>query len=221
MTLSIVTGANRGIGLALTSALKQRGGQVLAVCRSSSPALEALGVEVLAGIDVTHPDCGTTISEKIGNRTVDLLINNAGILVWDDTIESPDFDGIMKQFAVNAVGPLRVTAALRTKFTRGSKVAFITSRMGSIADNGSGGAYGYRMSKAALNIAAVSMHRDLSPAGVSVAILHPGMVKTDMIGDHGQIEPEEAARGLLTRIDELGPATSGRFFHQNGEELPW
>ena len=93
--------------------------------------------------------------------------------------------------------------------------------MGSIGDNGSGGYYGYRMSKAALNAASVSLAKDLAPRGIAVAILHPGMVKTEMTAGHGQIEPEDAVRGLLARLDELTVATSGRFLHQNGQELPW
>jgi len=93
--------------------------------------------------------------------------------------------------------------------------------MGSVGDNGSGGHYGYRMSKAAMNIAAVSVARDLAPRGVAVAVLHPGMVSTDMIGGRGQISPEAAAQGLLARIDELTLENSGSFWHQNGEILPW
>jgi NAD(P)-dependent dehydrogenase (short-subunit alcohol dehydrogenase family) len=100
-------------------------------------------------------------------------------------------------------------------------VAFITSRMGSIADNSSGGAYGYRMSKAALNMAGKSLAEDLKSDGIAVAILHPGMVKTDMIRGHGQVEPADAAAGLLSRIEALTLATTGGFWHQNGESLPW
>lgn len=220
MTFSIVTGANRGIGLALTKALAARGGEVLAVCRQSSTELDTLGVQVLTGVDVSHPECGEIVARTVGSRKVDLLINNAGILLWGDAIQTPNFAGMLQQFEVNAVGPLRITFALQSQLA-GGKIAFITSRMGSIADNGSGGAYGYRMSKAALNIAAVSVARDLKNQGTAVIILHPGMVKTEMIGGRGEIEPEDAAAGLLSRVDDLTLETSGRFFHQNGEELPW
>lgn len=220
MTFSIVTGANRGIGLALTRALSARRSEVLAVCRKSSHELDALGVQVLTGVDLCNPECGEMVARAVGDRTVDLLINNAGILLWGDGIETPNYTGIIQQFEVNALGPLRITFALQNQL-RGAKIAFITSRMGSIADNGSGGAYGYRMSKAALNIAAVSVARDLAAQGTAVIILHPGMVKTEMIGGRGQIEPEEAAAGLLARIDTLTLENTGKFFHQNGEELPW
>ncbi|MCG5053091.1 MAG: SDR family oxidoreductase [Myxococcales bacterium] len=221
MATALVTGANRGIGLALAALLKQRGDRVIATCRSRSAALDALGVEVVEGIDVADAQGVASLAAAVGSRRLDLLVNNAGILVWGDTFESPNYEALDRQFQVNAVGPLRVTSALRENLQRGAKVALVTSRMGSIGDNTSGGAYGYRMSKAALNMAGKSMAEDLKGAGVAVIVLHPGMVKTDMVGDHGQIEPAEAARGLLARIDELTIETTGHFWHANGQALPW
>jgi NAD(P)-dependent dehydrogenase (short-subunit alcohol dehydrogenase family) len=221
MALSVVTGASRGIGLALAAALRRRGAEVLATCRRSTPALDELGVEVVAGVDVREDAGAQRLLAAVGERSLDLLINNAGILHWKDSLESPDFDSLREQFEVNALGPLRVTSALLPRLQRGAKVALITSRMGSIGDNGSGGFYGYRMSKAALNMAGVSMARDLRPRGVSVAVLHPGMVKTDMVGDHGEVEPEAAAARLLERIDGLTLETTGTFWHANGSVLPW
>jgi NAD(P)-dependent dehydrogenase (short-subunit alcohol dehydrogenase family) len=221
MPTALVTGANRGIGLALTRALLQRKYTVIAACRTPSDALLASGAEVVSGIDVSNSDAIDRLATAVGQRPIDLLINNAGILVWGDRLESLNVDGIRQQFEVNALGPLLVTAALRNNLKRGAKVALITSRMGSIEDNGSGGAYGYRLSKAALNMVGKSLAVDLAPAGVAVAILHPGMVKTEMIGNEGQFTPEEAASGLLQRIDDLEQETSGGFWHQNGERLPW
>jgi NAD(P)-dependent dehydrogenase (short-subunit alcohol dehydrogenase family) len=221
MSLAIVTGANRGIGLALTGALAARGATVIAACRSDSPGLTKLGVEVVDGVDVTSHTGVQRLARAVGDRSIDLLINNAGILLWGDQLDSLDFEGIRKQFEVNALGPLRVTAALRSRLRKGAKVGLITSRMGSIDDNTSGGSYGYRMSKAALNMAGKSLALDLRPVEVAVAILHPGMVKTDMVGAHGQVEPADAARGLLARLDELTLETSGGFWHANGERLPW
>jgi len=218
---AVVTGANRGIGLALTRELSQRGYQVLAACRQATPALSALAVEVAEGVDVTEAAGVDRLAAAVGDRNVDLLINNAGILLWGDQLDALDVDGIRHQFEVNALGPLLVTAKLRARLQQGAKVALITSRMGSIDDNTSGGFYGYRMSKAALNMAGKSLAEDLKRQGVAVAILHPGMVKTDMVGDHGQIEPEQAAQGLLARVDALSLATSGGFWHANGERLPW
>lgn len=221
MPFSVVTGANRGIGLALTALLKKRGHSVLAACRNSSPELEALGVEVATGVDVGDDEGIARLKAAVGERTIDLLINNAGILVWGDNLGSLDVDGIRRQFEVNALGPLRVTVSLRPALRKGSKVALITSRMGSIGDNSSGGAYGYRMSKAALNMAGKSLAEDLKNDGIAVAILHPGMVKTDMVRGHGQVEPQDAAAGLLARIDALTVQNTGGFWHQNGESLPW
>jgi NAD(P)-dependent dehydrogenase (short-subunit alcohol dehydrogenase family) len=221
MSLAVVTGANRGIGLALVEALLKRGSQVIGACRIASPALTESGAEVVDGVDVTSEEGVAKLAQAVGDRKLDLLVNNAGILLWGDQLSGIDFDGVLKQFEVNALGPLRVTAALRTRLAKGGKVAMITSRMGSIDDNGSGGAYGYRMSKAALNMAGKSLAVDLKPAEVAVAILHPGMVKTDMVGEHGQIEPADAAKGLLARIDELTLEKTGGFWHANGQTLPW
>jgi NAD(P)-dependent dehydrogenase (short-subunit alcohol dehydrogenase family) len=221
MSFSIVTGANRGIGLALTAELKKRGHTVLAACRKSSPELDALGVEVLAGVEVSDTAGIERLRKAVGDRRIDLLVNNAGILVWGDHLGELDVAGIRRQFEVNALAPLLITDALKDRLGKGSKVGLVTSRMGSIDDNTSGGGYGYRMSKAALNMAGKSLAIDLKSAGVAVAILHPGMVKTDMIRGHGQVEPEDAARGLLARLDELTLETSGSFWHANGERLPW
>jgi NAD(P)-dependent dehydrogenase (short-subunit alcohol dehydrogenase family) len=223
MTLSLVTGANRGIGLALTTALAERG-PVIATCRERSPALEALkprGVEVVDGVDVTSEAGLARVVTAVGGRTLGLLVQNAGILVWGDRLGALDVDGLRRQFEVNALAPLRLTDALRERLTAGSKLALITSRMGSVEDNTSGGGYGYRMSKAALNMAGKSLAVDLRAQGVAVAILHPGLVKTDMVGDHGQVEPADAAAMLLARIDALTLATSGTFWHANGQVLPW
>lgn len=221
MGLAIVTGASRGIGLALVQKLVERGAQVLAVCRRPTAALSRLSVEVVPDVDVRQSEGIARLVEAVGDRDVDLLINNAGILHWEDKLESIDPDSVREQFEVNALAPLRITSALLPRLRQGAKVALITSRMGSIGDNGSGGFYGYRMSKAALNMAGVSMARDLASRGVAVAILHPGMVKTDMVGSGGQVEPEVAAQRLLERIDALTLATSGTFWHADGTPLPW
>ncbi len=216
----LITGANRGIGLALAKAYQNKGYQVTAACRRSSEALDAIGVQIIEGIDVALPDAAHWLKDALHDTHLDLLINNAGIL-RDEQLGQLDFTSIEQQINVNAVAPLRITEALLSKLVPGSKVAFITSRMGSIADNTSGGRYGYRMSKCALNSAAVSLAHDLSPRDISVALLHPGLVGTEMIGGHGNITPDEAASQLSQRIDELEPSNSGTFWHANGEILPW
>jgi NAD(P)-dependent dehydrogenase (short-subunit alcohol dehydrogenase family) len=221
MAQAIVTGANKGIGLALVELLRQRELNVLATCRKSSPELERTGAEIVSGIEVTEDSAVRKLVDAVGARSIDLLINNAGIMVWPEALDSLEAATVRKQFEVNALAPLLITQALRGRLGRGAKVGLVTSRMGSIEDNGSGGAYGYRMSKAALNMAGKSLAVDLKPAGVAVAILHPGMVKTELTGSHGQVEPLDAARGLLARLDELTLETSGGFWHANGQRLPW
>jgi len=139
----------------------------------------------------------------------------------DESLADLDVDRIRRQFEVNSLGPLRVTAALRGNFDKGSKVAIVTSRMGSIEDNTSGGRYGYRMSKVAVNMAGRSLAHDLEEAGVAVVVLHPGFVRTDMTGRQGLIDPPESAAGLIARIDELSLETTGTFRHTNGETIPW
>ena len=220
MGVSIITGANRGIGLELARQLEARGASVVAVCRRTSPELDALGVRVQAGIDVTEPAAWALLADRLARDDIDLLVHNAGMMV-PDSLEAVDPIQLRAQFELNAVAPLMLTHALAARLHQGSKVALITSRMGSIADNGSGGYFGYRMSKAALNAAGVSLAHDLKPRGIAVVMLHPGAVRTEMTRGHGMIDADEAVRGLLQRIDALTLETSGRFLHQNGEALPW
>lgn len=220
MATVLVTGAGRGIGLELCKVFKSRGDVVIAVCRTATEELDALGVEVLAGIDVTDDDSGKRIIDALKDRRIDVLINNAGVFN-DNTLGGIDYDNVTRQIEVNAIAPLRITEALLSHLGEGAKVAMITSRMGSIADNGSGAYYGYRMSKAALNAAGVSLARDLAPRGISVALLHPGFVQTRMVGFAGDITPQQAAERLAARIDGLTLANSGTFWHSNGDVLAW
>ena len=219
MTNVLITGANRGIGLELARQCKARGDTVIAVCRRSSEELDGLGVRVEADVDVTSDESVLALAKKLEGTSVDVLINNAGILKRT-SLEDGDWSAMREQFEINSLGPLRVTRALLPRLSKGSRVAIITSRMGSIEDNTSGGHYGYRMSKAAVNIAGKSLAVDLGPKGIHVAIIHPGMVRTRMTGFSG-IEADESARGILARIAELDSANTGTFWHQNGEVLPW
>jgi len=219
MATVLVTGANRGIGLEIASQYEARGDEVIAVCRRSSPGLETMGVEVVDGIDVTSGESLAHLAAGLQGRRIDRLVNNAGILERDG-FDNLDFEAIERQFRVNAIGPLRTTAALRPLLAEGSKVFIITSRMGSIEDNTSGGYYGYRMSKAAVNIAGKSLSVDLKEAGISVFLLHPGYVATDMTNRQG-IPVEQAAAGLIERMDTLQLEQSGTFWHQEGYALPW
>ena len=217
----LVTGANRGIGLEYCRQLQARGDQVIAVCRSSSAELDALGVRIEAGIELTSEAAIADLVQRLQGAPLDLVILNAGLLE-SMGLDTLDPDAIRRQFEVNALAPLLLARALVDQMPHGAKLALMTSRMGSIDDNTSGGSYGYRMSKVALNIAGKSLAVDLKPRGIAVAILHPGLVRTGMIRfNPSGIAPEESVQGLLERIDGLTLATSGSFWHANGTLLPW
>jgi NAD(P)-dependent dehydrogenase (short-subunit alcohol dehydrogenase family) len=219
MSVCVVSGANRGIGLELVKALRAREKNVVALCRHASPELEATGARIESGVDMQDFDGLSRLVDRI-TADVELLINNAGILKQDE-LATVSPETVLEQIRVNSIAPLILTRALLPRMKAGAKVAIITSRMGSMGDNGSGGYYGYRMSKAAVNAAGVSLARDLEPRKIAVVILHPGFVRTQMTGGNGGIAPDESARGLCARIDELTLASSGRFLHMNGETLPW
>ena len=216
----VITGANRGIGFALVQHYLNDGHTVYALCRNSSDQLSKSDAYVIAHVDVGDPESLPASLAALEGISIDLLINNAGVLAAE-SIDDWEPNTIDYQFRVNALGPLLVTQCLRNQLSEGAKVALITSRMGSMADNGSGGYYGYRMSKAALNAAGVSMANDLRPYGIAVGLFHPGFVQTEMVGGNGDIDATTAAGRLKDRIAELTIDNAGRFIHSNGDELPW
>lgn len=217
----LITGTNRGIGLEYCRQLKDRGDEVIAVCREPSEELQNLGVRIESGVDLTNQEAVRDLVKKLDGKKLDVLINNAGI-VERISLEQLDLDSIRRQFEVNAIAPLYFTSTLLPNLSSGSKVIMMTSRMGSIEDNTSGGSYGYRMSKVALSMAGKSLAVDLKPQGIAVAILHPGLVKTRMTNftDSG-ITTETSVKGLLARIEALNLDNTGTFWHSNGETLPW
>jgi NAD(P)-dependent dehydrogenase (short-subunit alcohol dehydrogenase family) len=223
MAICVVTGANRGIGLELCRQLAARGDHVIAACRRTSPELDDLGVEVVTGVDVGNSESLQLLTAAVGDRNIDLLVNNAGILRRDEleSIDDDAIDAMVEQFRVNSIGPILVTRALAANMSAGSKVGIVTSRMGSVTDNSSGGFYGYRMSKAAVNIAGKSLSVDLGKKGISVFLLHPGYVQTDMTSEQADVVPAVSVKGLLERLDELGTRETGTFWHAQGEPLPW
>jgi NAD(P)-dependent dehydrogenase (short-subunit alcohol dehydrogenase family) len=215
-----VVGSNRGIGLEMVRQLQKRGDTVLAACRKASPELRATNAELIEGVDVTTDDGVRALGEKLAGRSLDGLVVVSGVL-RRVPLDNLDVNEIRSEFETNALGPLRVVHAALGSLKEGSKIALITSRMGSIADNTSGGHYAYRMSKAALNMAAKSLSIDLKGRGVAVCLLHPGFVRTEMTGGHGDVDPEVAAERLLQRIDALSVANTGTWWHANGDVLPW
>tara|TARA_R110001599_G_scaffold92528_3_gene242177 strand:- start:654 stop:1343 length:690 start_codon:yes stop_codon:yes gene_type:complete len=216
----VITGANRGVGLALAGHYFDAGWQVIGVCRQSSEELDRVADQVIENIDVTQPDDIVRLVTALDGQAITLLINNAGML-RDESLGDIDLDSIREQMEINAYAPLRVVEALLPNLAEGSKIANITSRMGSIADNDSGGRYGYRASKAALNAFGKSLAVDLKPKGIAVAQLHPGYVQTRMVNFGGLISPQEAALGIAARIEALTLDNSGGFWHSNGELLSW
>lgn len=223
MQTVLITGANRGIGLALARQYTRRGDRVIAVCRASSPELDASGAQVEAGVDVTDAQALEALAARLAGERIDLLLLNAGVMTRQKlgAIDEAGWDSMRRQYEVNALGPLRVAQALLGALGQGAKIGIVTSRMGSMADNSSGGSYGYRASKAAVNAIGRSLAVDLKPSGVAVFLLHPGYVATDMVGGTGDVTPEQAAAQLVERMDQLGLNQSGTFWHANGSELPW
>jgi NAD(P)-dependent dehydrogenase (short-subunit alcohol dehydrogenase family) len=220
MATVVVTGANRGIGLEFVKQYLAKGDKVVALCRNTSDGLSQTSAKVIDKVDVSSPECLQKNLSTISDLKIDLLINNAGVLA-NESLEHMSASTLEYQFRVNAMGPLMVTQMLRQQLVKGAKVALITSRMGSVTDNTSGGRYGYRMSKAALNIAGVSLAHDLKEHEVAVALLHPGYVQTDMVNNSGDISAAVAVERLMQRIEELDLNNTGTFWHSNGEVLPW
>ena len=219
MPTTLITGTNKGIGLQLCTQLNARGDDVIAICRTPSPELSELGVRIIDGIDVSNAESIDRLKSELAGQQLDVLINNAGILKRD-LFGSLDYEEMVEQFRINTLGPLRVTEALADNLKDGSKVAIITSRVGSIEDNSSGGNYGYRASKTAVNQIGTNLKHELMPRGIAVALLHPGLVATELTGGQG-IAPAESARGLIERIDALDIENSGGFWHAEGYDLPW
>jgi len=219
MATTLVTGTNKGIGLQICTQLQERGDDVIAVCRTPSPELTNLGVRIIEDIDVSDAESIDKLKSELEGHKLDVLINNAGILKAD-RFGNLDYEVMLEQFRVNALGPLRVTEALVDNLNDGSKVAIVSSRVGSIEDNGSGGNYGYRASKTAVNQIGMNLKHELAPRGIAVALLHPGLVATDLTGGRG-ISAADSARGIIERIDALDLENSGRFWHAEGYELPW
>lgn len=222
MSRILITGSARGIGLELARQSIAAGHEVIAVCRSPGKELPSLACECIEGIELTREADIERVRQVVGERRLDVLIHNAGLLHRESIgALRQHADDIRAQFETNTLAPLLLTETLLQNLGAGSKVAFITSRMGSVADNSSAGYYGYRMSKGALNVAGKSLSIDLKPRGIAVILLHPGFVRTGMTSGAGDIDATTAAAQLIERINALDLDHSGQFWHARGEELPW
>lgn len=219
----VITGANRGIGLEFVRQWLARGALVHATFRTETGGLAALEHPSLTlhRVDVRSDKDLATMFERI-DGPVDVLINNAGISDgrWSN-LESIDLDVALDVLAVNALAPVRVVQHASAKLRQGSKIAMVSSLMGSIGDCESGRSYAYRASKTALNMLTVAMKPELVERGVATVLLHPGWVQTDMGGPHAPVNTVDSVAGMLARIDELTVATSGLYRSFDGTLLPW
>ncbi|HSV80635.1 MAG TPA: SDR family oxidoreductase [Ramlibacter sp.] len=222
----LVVGADRGIANAICLQLQARGDRVIAACLGDGEGFTEGGIETIGRVDVTSTEAVHRLADALAARKahLDWVLHVAGVLGLDE-FGAIDYDDMRRQFEINTLGPLRVAEACAPFLDSGSKLGIVTSRVGSLGDNGSGGMYAYRVSKAGANMVALNLHHDLSKRGVAVVALHPGMVATELTKDYpgnfNYIQPADAARGLIARMDELCLASSGQFRHANGEQLLW
>jgi NAD(P)-dependent dehydrogenase (short-subunit alcohol dehydrogenase family) len=230
MQTVMITGANRGIGLEHVRRYAERGARVFAAARMPEEAdeLAALAkrhgdqVEILT-YDATDDDAPAALKDRIGAEPLDLMFANAGAMgARRQSFGDVDVTAVLALIHVNALAPLKLAEALADNVARSERkiMAFQTSLMGSITDNGSGGAYAYRLSKSALNMVGKGLANDLRSRGVISVLLHPGWVRTRMGGPSGKISVEECVEGQQRILDALTPEQSGRFFNYDGRELP-
>ncbi|KAF1836844.1 short-chain alcohol dehydrogenase-like protein [Decorospora gaudefroyi] len=231
MPTAVITGANSGIGHALAKILIKENYNLIAADIHLDAPIQSLTCEALH-LDLASQASISSFAQKIGNQPIDLLLNVAGVMVphESDTLDTVDITKLQSTFAVNAFGPLLLTQALLPNVLKAQhpRIAVMSSRVGSMADNSSGGMYSYRASKAAVNALFKSLAVDLKEDKVPVLLLHPGIVKTNLDprnkeggGVPGAVEPEQAAAELWRVLMGKGLESTGRFFHRTGEELPW
>jgi NAD(P)-dependent dehydrogenase (short-subunit alcohol dehydrogenase family) len=229
---TVVTGANRGIGLELVRQLRERGDEIEACARSPEQARE---LQELAGdrvrvhqLDVADAASVRALAESLRDAAIDIVFNVAGVgggsrQSLSKLAEDLELRDVADTFDVNAMGPLRVSVALLPHVRRGrtKKLVHITSGMGSIGDNTSGGSYAYRMSKAALNMMSRSLASDLKGDGITSFVINPGWVQTDMGGSHAPTPVDESVHGILRETDRATLADSGEFLNWKGNRYAW
>lgn len=228
----LITGANRGIGLEFAKQYAESGWRVFACCRHPDEAetlqqLASQHTDLLNvhALDVSDFEQIEKLARVLARQEIDLLVNNAGIYPDADknSFGSTDYQAWMRAFSVNTMAPLKMAEAFASQIARSQqkKLICITSKMGSIADNTSGGCYLYRSSKAALNMVVKSFSIDLASRGIISAVLHPGWVQTDMGGPHALITAQQSVAGMRQVIEQLTPTQNGKFYAYDGKEIPW
>ena len=230
MLSTLITGANRGLGLEFTRQYLADGWRVYAACRDPASASELCRLTEgsdklrLLAMDVTDQASINAAVVELDDQAIDLLLNNAGIIgPRGQTIGNIDYEAWAEVLAVNTMGPMRVSAAF-VEHVAGSDrklIVTLTSGVGSIADNTSGGSIVYRSSKAAVNMVMRSLAIDLAPRGITCVVVNPGWVRTEMGGPNASLEPSESISRLRRLIATLGPEQSGKFFNHTGHEYPW
>jgi NAD(P)-dependent dehydrogenase (short-subunit alcohol dehydrogenase family) len=231
MPSTLITGANRGLGFEFARQYLADGWQVYAACRNPQSASELRRLadasddklQILA-LDVIDPVSVQAVAAKLDGQAIDLLLNNAGIGgPRGQSVGNIDYEAWAKVLDVNTMGPLRVSEAFVDHVAQSERklIVTITSGMGSLADNTSGGAYAYRSSKAAVNMVMRSLAIDLAPRGIACVVINPGWVLTDMGGPHATLTTAESVKKLRRLIETLGPGQSGKFFNYDGREYAW
>ena len=227
----LVTGANRGLGLEFVRQYAVDGWKTYAACRSPKSAKELKALQsqhadaiAILTLDVTDADSIRAAAAQLRGEPIDLLINNAGVgSPPAQKIGSLDYAAWARVIDANVLGPARVIEAFVGNVAQGGgkRIVTLTSRMGSIEDNSSGGSYAYRSSKAGVNAVMKSFSIDLAPRGITCVVVHPGWVRTDMGGANGKLAPAESVKALRKLIQSLDAKDAGKFYNYDGSELPW
>lgn len=231
MPSALITGANRGLGLEFARQYLTDGWQVYAACRDPDSASELHRLDDASGhqlrllaMDVTDPASVKAAAAELDGQAIDLLLNNAGIIgPRGQIIGNIDYDAWAKVLDVNTIGPMRVAEAFVDHVARSDRklIVTLTSGMGSLADNTSGGSIAYRSSKAAVNMVMRKLAIDLAARGITCVVVNPGWVRTDMGGAQATLAPVDSVTALRRLIETLGPAQSGKFYNYDGREYVW
>ena len=230
MTDVLVTGANRGLGLGFVKNYLGKNINVVGTTRDLKSSKELMAIKErfpdnleIFELDLLKESAGDSLANFLGERPIDILINNAGVGSTNQHFEAVSPKPWLEVLKVNLIAPLMITQSIINNVKKGSdkKIYFLSSQLGSIGDNASGGMYIYRSSKTGLNQVVKSLSVDLKPQGITVVSLHPGWVKTDMGGPNAPVSIDESIEGMMQVIDSTDIRDTGRFLNYDGKELPW